>query len=241
MGLARSLLMYYAVPGRARAWRVFYRHFIQPGDLCLDVGAHVGSRSAALLAIGARVVAVEPQPMFAAILRRFYGNHPNFTLIDLGIGALPGSAELLVSSRTPTVSTFSAGWAAQVGKTPSFASVHWDQRLQVQRTTLDALIASHGLPHFCKLDIEGAEHEALLGLSRAIPFLSFEFLPMALERAEACLDRLLSLGQYRFNFIKGEYPRFATRQWMPVGELRQRLAGLPNNGRAGEVYARLDG
>jgi FkbM family methyltransferase len=233
--------MYYAVPGRARAWRTFYRRFVQPRDLCFDIGAHVGSRSAALLAIGARVVAIEPQPMFAAVLRRFYSKNTNFTLVESGIGSTPGTAELLVSSRTPTVSTLSGDWAMQVGKTRSFAAVDWDQRLQIDVTTLDALIAIHGLPRFCKLDIEGAEHEALLGLSRAIPALSFEFLPMALDRANACIDRLMALDAYQFNYIKGEYPRFATERWMSADELRQQLAQLPDDGRAGEVYARLDG
>lgn len=233
--------MYYAVPGRGRAWQTFYRQFVQPGDLCFDVGAHVGSRSAALLAIGARVVAVEPQPLFASVLQRLYGKNPNFILVESGVGASIGTADLLVSSHTPTVSTLSAGWAAQVGKTPSFASVDWDQRLEVRVATLDALIAAHGLPRFCKLDIEGAEHQALLGLSQAIPLLSFEFLPMMLERADACVDRLLALGQYWFNFIKGEYPRFGSAQWMSAANLHRRLADLPDDGRAGEVYARLDG
>lgn len=241
IGLARSLLMYYAVPGRARAWRAFYRQFVQPGDLCFDIGAHVGSRSAALLAIGARVVAVEPQPMFARVLRRFYGANPRFALIQASVGAIQGLTELHISTRTPTVSTLSGEWATEVGGTPAFSSVQWDQRLQVDMTTLDVLIAAHGLPRFCKLDIEGFEHEALRGLSQAIPLLSFEFLPMTLERSDACIDRLLALGHYTFNFIKGEYPRFGGLQWMPADKLRQRLADLPNDGRAGEVYARLDG
>lgn len=241
LGVTRSLLMYYAVPGRARAWRAFYRHFVKRGDLAFDVGAHAGNRTGALLAIGARVVAVEPQPRFAGILRRFYGRNPRFSLQPCALGAAPGPAHMLVSSRTPTVSTLSPDWAAHVGATASFSAVRWDQRVDVEVRTLDALIADYGLPDFCKLDIEGHELEALRGLSFAVPAISFEFLIPTLESAFQCLDRLAELGNYEFNFIKGEYPRFASAAWMQAAVLHQQLSALADDGRAGEVYARLAG
>jgi len=34
----------------------------------------------------------------------------------------------------------------------------------------------YGLPHFCKIDVEGFEEQALAGLSRPLPVLSFEFI-----------------------------------------------------------------
>jgi hypothetical protein len=36
-GVLRSLLIYYAIPGRRRRMRRFYRQFAQPGDLCFDI------------------------------------------------------------------------------------------------------------------------------------------------------------------------------------------------------------
>ncbi|MEX2161625.1 MAG: FkbM family methyltransferase [Anaerolineales bacterium] len=241
LGLARSLLMYYAIPGRARAWRAFYGSFIQPGELCFDVGAHAGNRTAALLANGARVVAVEPQPAFAALLRRIYGKNPRFALLQCALGASSGRAPLLVSSRTPTISTLSAEWVGQVSKTPSFASARWDKKIDVEVRTLDQLITEFGTPTFCKLDIEGYELEALLGLSIPISFVSFEFLVPTMEKVLACIDRLAVLGTYEFNFIKGEYPRLDSPGWIKAEVIRQSLLALPDDGRAGEVYARLAG
>src|SRR6266481_9284314 len=49
--------------------RHFYRQFIQPGDLVFDVGANIGGKTAAFLSLGARVVAVEPNPVCAHRLR----------------------------------------------------------------------------------------------------------------------------------------------------------------------------
>nr|HMT20580.1 hypothetical protein [Promineifilum sp.] len=64
-GVLRSLAIYYA-PGRVRRLTHFYTPFIRPDDLCFDVGAHVGNRIAAWRRLGARVVAVEPQPQDAS-------------------------------------------------------------------------------------------------------------------------------------------------------------------------------
>ncbi|MCL5429205.1 MAG: FkbM family methyltransferase [Chloroflexi bacterium] len=239
LGLTRSLLMYYAVPGRAHAWRRFYRSFVSPGDLCLDIGAHVGNRSAAMLAIGARVVAVEPQPLMAAVLLGKYGARPHFHLVSKAVGAKAGKAEMLVSTRTPTVSTLSGSWARQVGRSRSFSDVRWDGRMEIGVTTLDALVAEFGIPTFSKLDIEGYELEALSGLSQPLPAISIEYLPMAKDRAMACVERLMELGDYAFNVIHGEYPRFALTAWVSASAVRDLIMRLPAEGRAGEVYARL--
>ena len=42
-----------------------YGQFVRPGDLVFDIGAHVGDRVASFRRLGARVVAVEPQPALA--------------------------------------------------------------------------------------------------------------------------------------------------------------------------------
>ena len=46
-----------------------------------DLGAHVGNRVRALRRLGARVIAVEPQPDFARILRLFFGRDAGVTIV----------------------------------------------------------------------------------------------------------------------------------------------------------------
>src|SRR5688572_22262126 len=72
-GVARSLAMYYGIPFRAQRLRRFYSQFVRPGALCFDVGAHAGNRVRCWRALGARVVAIEPQRDFVRILRWLYG------------------------------------------------------------------------------------------------------------------------------------------------------------------------
>jgi FkbM family methyltransferase len=235
-GLARSFLIYYGIPGRQRRMRRFYGQFIRPGDLCFDVGAHLGNRIGVWRALGARVVAVEPQPEMMRWLERLYGRSANVTLLQTAVGAAPGAATLHVSSRNPTVSTLSAEWITAVQQDPSFASVQWDEQVTVPVTTLSALIRQYGLPAFCKLDIEGYELEALQGLDVPLPALSFEHIPASSDLTEACLKRLQELGDYCFNYSPGETHKLLFDAWLTAEELLHRLAQLPPG--SGDVYGR---
>jgi len=236
-GLARSLAVYYGIPFRARRLARLYAPFLAPGALAFDVGAHAGNRVRAFRRLGARVVAVEPQPDFVRLLQAFYGRDPAVTIVAAAVGAAPGEARLLVSERTPTVTTLSADWARRVAADPSFRGVSWAPGARVPVTTLDALAAAHGRPDFVKLDVEGSEAEALAGLSTAVPALSFEYLAAARDVAAACVDRLAALGRYEFNWSAGERQRLASARWVEPDAIRAVLRSLAAG--SGDLYARL--
>lgn len=215
----------------------FYAQFIRPGDLCFDLGAHVGNRVWAWSQLGAQVIAVEPQPACLALLRRWYGRRPNVTLVNAAVGAEPGRAPLWVSAATPTVTTLSRPWIEAVQQDASFAEVRWDDSVEVDVTTLDALIARFGVPAFCKIDVEGYELAVLRGLSQPLPALSFEYLPAARDAAAACIARLAELGEYRFNRSVGEQHRWAG-PWLDTRSMLAFVAGLAPGDGSGDIYAR---
>jgi FkbM family methyltransferase len=238
-GLLRSAAIYHGNPLKRRRARAFYRRFVRPGALCFDIGAHLGDRTAHFLALGARVIAVEPQPAPLAVLRRFFGSNPRVVILDLALGAGIGEAELAIDPRNPTVATLSPRWRAEVAQSASFAGIRWRERRRVAVSTLDVLIASYGVPAFCKIDVEGFEAEVLAGLSQAIPALSFEYIPAALSGALAALDRLAALGAYRFNRSPGESMRLVAGTWWSAAEMAAELRALPDAAGSGDVYAVL--
>jgi FkbM family methyltransferase len=240
LGLVRSLLVYWR-PGRQRSLRRLYAPFVREGDLVFDVGAHLGDRSVAFAALGARVIALEPQPLIARWLRRLAGRNERIVLREEAVGARSGTARLSISSLTPTVSTLSDRWRARVSKgNPGFRSVRWDRSVEVQIVTLDDLIGTYGEPSFCKIDVEGYEAEVLAGLGRPLAGLSVEFVAGDLETAAACVRRLAALGPYRFNAIPGEGRDFVFEGWRAADEALDWLAAGAGGASSGDLYARLE-
>lgn len=239
-GLLRSLSIYHGIPLRQRRLRRFYEQFVSPGDLVFDLGAHAGNRTRAFAAMGCRTVAVEPQPDFARLLRLLFARSPLVEVIEGAVGSEPGHTTLLISERTPTVTTTAAPWHEARAQEPDFSFVRWDRRIDVETTTMDALIERFGMPAFVKIDVEGSEPAVLAGLHRPVRSLSFEYLPRALDYARICAAQLSALGPYQFNWSAGESYRLASDRWLTEAEVCAALETEEAQRRPGDVYARLD-
>jgi FkbM family methyltransferase len=240
IGVLRSLLVYWR-PGRQRGLRRLYSAFVREGDLVFDIGAHLGDRSVAFAALGAQVIALEPQPHIARWLHRIVGRNRSIVVREEAVGARAGIEELAISRRTPTVSTLSGSWRAQVADAnPGFRSVRWDDSVEVPVVTLDALIEFHGMPSFCKIDVEGYEAEVLAGLSQPVAGVSVEFVSGQLDVASACVSRLNELGTYRFNAVLGEARDFAFETWLGTEDILAWLDSGADGASSGDIYAALE-
>jgi FkbM family methyltransferase len=238
-GIVRSLRIYYGNRQHGPAIGRLYGQFVRPGDLVFDIGAHVGDRVAAFRRLGARVVAVEPQPALVNTLRLLYGRDPNVTIEAVAVGRQPGVIELNINLDNPTVSTVSGEFIVAAANAPGWQGQAWPKRLSVPLTTIDALIARHGMPAFIKIDVEGYEAEALAGLGQPVPALSFEFTLIQRNIAQACLERCVTLGYARFNACLGESSRFEHAEWLDANAIARWLNALPPEANSGDVYARL--
>lgn len=215
-----------------------YRHFIQRGDLCFDVGANIGSRTDVFLTLGARVVAIEPQDVCMADLRMRFGRNPRVTLVHMGLADTEGEREMLISNSS-TTSSMAPEWVERIRQSGKLPARRWEARQTVPVTTLDRLLAKHGLPAFCKIDVEGFELEVLKGLSHPIPALSFEYTPGLIERAVLCAEYLSAMGPYTFNYAVQETFALVLPEWADLAGICNALRAIPDSSPSGDVYARL--
>jgi len=236
-GLQQSLKLYYGDAVRDAAMDALYARFAGPGDLAFDIGSHVGDRIGAFRRLGVRVVAVEPQPDCAHVLRTLYGDDPDVALIEAACGRAPGRIVLHVNSANPTVSTGSPAFVASASGAAGWEEQVWDSQINVDMTTLDDLVCRFGEPRFAKIDVEGLEADVLAGLSRPLPALSFEFTTIQRDVALECIDRLLGLGPYRFEMALGESQVLGLGEWVSGFRMKEHIRSLPHEANSGDIYA----
>jgi FkbM family methyltransferase len=236
-GVMRSLGIYYGWHQRRRssAMDALYRRFVKRGDLVFDIGAHVGDRVAAFRRLGAKVVAVEPQPALASTLTMLYGRNSNVVIERVAVGGKPGDVKLMVNTDNPTISTASSAFIHAAQDAPGWQGQHWDKSIRVPMTTLDMLIEQHGTPAFIKIDVEGFEAEVMTGLTRPVAALSFEFTTIQRGIARACIDRCVALGLAQFNAAIGESQELGN--WRSAEDIGRWLDDLPHEANSGDIYA----
>jgi FkbM family methyltransferase len=216
-----------------------YSRFLRPGDLCFDIGANMGNRLRIFQRMGCRVVALEPQQPCDQALREEFGADPEVVLIQKAAAASETEMEMLIAN-AHTISSLSTEWIRKVKESGRFKDYRWDKTEKVVSTTLDALIASHGVPRFIKIDVEGYEPEVLRGLTQPAPFLSFEWTPEFSSATVESLAHLGTIGAIETNYSLGESMELASDQWMRASRLLELLKPMETDARVfGDIYIRF--
>jgi len=85
---------------------------------------------------------------------------------------------------------------------------------------LEKLIASHGIPFYIKIDVEGHELNVLRGLKQPVPYLSFEInLPEFKEEGLECIRILAEIAvDGEFNYVADYHEGMKFGQWMSATE-----------------------
>ena len=132
---------------------------VRPGDIVFDCGAHVGVFTAKALELGAeKVVAIDPDPTQVECLKRNFREEIDAgRVIVVPKGVWSSSGTMMLSLGTGNSGT-------------SSLLDNEGEQVEVAVTTIDRLVAELDLPRvdYIKLDIEGAEREALKGAQHTL-------------------------------------------------------------------------
>ena len=177
-----------------RAWnewrqrRGFLRQFVGRGDLVFDIGANVGEYSETFLQLGARPIAVEPNPELTEALR---SRLPGVPVEASAVSDSTGVATFVIGDRHREA-TIDDGYTKLLrGRGQKLRS------FSVAVTTLDMLAKKYGQPVFVKIDVEGHEAAVLRGMTFKPRALSFEYHPSVIDSARESLEILAGHG-YQF-------------------------------------------
>lgn len=202
-----------------------------------DVGANRGQHTTAFVELGARVVAVEPNPACVAHLRRRFRNR-RVAVESVAVGAAVGEATLHLAD-ADTLSTLSEEWMANCQSQGRFGETVWEGEVRVPVRTLDGLCSIHGKPAFIKIDVEGFEEEVVKGLSSLPPALCYEFNTEAFDSVVRVISQLLGLGARYFCLRHGVGGMEGPGNWVSASEAEGQIRAISARGygRFGDVFA----
>ena len=128
--------------------------YVEDGDLVFDVGAHAGMFAVAAARRGGRVVAVEPDPDVAKVLRA---------------NTAPFDVEVVRAALTDVVGPVVLWRVAESTQTSSLlrdaAEVFGRaEAIDVPTVIFDELVDRYGMPDVVKLDIQGLESRLVPGI-----------------------------------------------------------------------------
>ncbi|MCB9422040.1 MAG: FkbM family methyltransferase [Ardenticatenaceae bacterium] len=157
------------------------KQWLKPGDTFVDVGANIGYFTlfaAARVGEKGRVISFEPRPDNCQLLKKSIAEN-GFDNISIYQNAVAEKAQTLI---------FSGGGADSNGRiineNEPMAKEH--QLPVVEAITLDETLAAEPQINIIKLDIEGAEPRAWLGMQQIVekhhPILFMEFSPSFIQQ-----------------------------------------------------------
>jgi FkbM family methyltransferase len=162
-------------------------------DLIFDLGANQGEDSEFYLAKGFRVVAVEANPLLYAGLRdRLAGPiaQGQLVLLNLGIWSEARTLTFYLNEDNDHWSSFDPAYGTRQGTRY--------RTLDIPCLTTPELFRRFGVPHYLKIDIEGADRLVLAGLRGLSPlprYISVE------EYGVQAIHDLAALGHARFQIV----------------------------------------
>lgn len=177
---------------------VFMARIIKPGMSVIDVGANHGYYTvlfADLVGPSGRVAAIEPHPVTARLLRKSIDVNGFLHRVKVAEMAAGAADNLRLTFHLPHGEPKNARVVdAERGDQPD--------RVSVKGGTIDRLLSKWQKIDFIKIDVEGAEEDAISGMSgileRDRPRMLLEFNAARGRDPAALLDRLFALyGQIR--------------------------------------------
>jgi FkbM family methyltransferase len=161
-------------------------------NLIYDVGMHNGDDTAYYLSKGFNVVSIEADPDQANKARAKFAKYieeGKLTILNIGVSKEEGEFEFYVNEVQPEWNSFDLAIASR-------DNLPW-HAIRIKTHTFDQILRKHGVPYYCKVDIEGNDYLCIRGLNEGdLPkYISVEGNEIGL------IDQLAAKGFTRFKIV----------------------------------------
>lgn len=180
----------------------FFKRYLKPGDVFLDIGANIGYFTRLVSNIVGKegvVHAFEPMPSALCLLKKNTETLKNVVLHEIALSDQQGTSSFSVRKYGDTSS---------LGRDPTAAQV-----IRVEIDTIDNVFKETDRIDMIKIDVEGFEYEVLKGAIKTIrskrPLLYFEYIDRYAEEKGITLkdfSKLLKPLGYSIGFVSSNYP-----------------------------------
>ena len=214
-----------------RKMQRLYSKVVRKGDLVFDVGANTGFHTQVFLDLGARVIAIEPQPWCTKLLKNKFFGLETVIIVEAGLASHSGVLVLHTNKIIPQISTFS-----EFFRNNNKLLGIWGRPLEVTVTTIDDLVKRYGTPDFIKIDVEGYELEVIKGMTSIRPRLSFEFHKTTLDETRRCIWQVVQHQPVAMNYSCYDNYRFMSTVWMSESECLKQLNSIKQKDLYGDIF-----
>lgn len=172
--------------------------------LLFDIGANNGSWALANYTDKTRIVSVEASPSTYEILVKNTAGK-NIHCINRAVTSQPVSEVTFYEATAHTLSSLNKDWI--MDPRSRFCGVFGIRtETVVPTTTIDAMVATFGVPDIIKVDVEGAEHIVLPSLTQKVKTICFEWAAEWDAETFICIDHMSKIGYRQFHIqMKDDY------------------------------------
>jgi len=179
--------------------------------LVFDIGLHKGEDTNFYLKKGYKVIAFEANPVLVEFCQNRFKNEIAEGRLHIVEGAItsdlgPGPIRFYKNEKATVFGTIHPDWNRRNEAVGSGGAI-----IEVNRVNIAACLEKFDVPHFMKIDIEGADTavlNALRGFDERPAYLSIESNKVDLNEVQKELDVLSGLGYVRFMAVQqAEVPK----------------------------------
>ena len=179
-----------------------------------DIGANRGDATVVGVALGYKVIAIEPSRMYRELVKNFIYN-PNVIPLKYAVSDKDYERVEFYEAAEDGLSTLNKDWLTS-DTMPYNGKQFWIT--QATTITLDTLANKYGEPDLIKIDVEGAEWSVFKGMTRKMGIITFEWTYATVAEHSKQLDYLALLGYTEFSirFIEDHLEFPPDDGWLPI-------------------------